>query len=163
VPSVRQIVRAIDPDQPISHVRPLQEVVAGETAARRGQLRVLATLAVVALLLSGIGIHGLLAYTVSQRSPEIGVRLALGAEPSSVARMILSEGMRLAALGILLGVPLAYASARAMSTLLFGLEPGDPGTFAMALGLALLVAFAGSLLPALRALQVSPMLAMRAE
>jgi predicted permease len=163
VPSIRQIVRAIDPEQPISHVRTLEEVVAGETAARRAQLRVLATLALVALLLSGIGIHGLLAYTVSQRSQEIGVRLALGAEPSSVARMILSDGMRLAALGILLGVPAAYTSARGMSTLLFGLEPSDPATFAVALGLALVVAFAGSLLPALRALRVSPMLAMRAE
>lgn len=163
VPSIRQIVRAVDPQQPISHVRPLEEVVAGETAARRAQLRVLATLAVVALLLSGIGIHGLLAYTVSQRSQEIGVRLALGAEPSAVARMILWDGMRLAALGVLLGVPVAYASARGMSSLLFGLEPGDPGAFAVALGLTLLVAFAGSLLPARRALQVSPMLAMRAE
>ena len=163
VPSIRQIVRAIDPEQPISDVRALDEVVAGETAARRAQLRVLATLAVVALLLSGIGIHGLLAYTVSQRSQEIGVRLALGAEPASVARLILSDGMRLAALGILLGVPAAYASARGMSTLLFGLEPSDAITFVVAVGLTLLVAFAGSLLPTLRALRVSPMLAMRAE
>jgi putative ABC transport system permease protein len=163
VPSIREIVRAIDPEQPISHVRPLEEVVSGETAARRAQLRVLATLAVIALLLSGIGIHGLLAYTVSQRSQEIGVRLALGAEPSSVARMILSDGMRLAALGTLLGVPAAYVSARGMSTLLFGLEPSDPTTFGVALGLVLLVAFAGSFFPAIRALRVSPMLAMRAE
>jgi putative ABC transport system permease protein len=163
VPSIRQIVRAIDPEQPISDVRALDEVVAGETAARRAQLRVLAALTVVALLLSGIGIHGLLAYTVSQRSQEIGVRLALGAEPASVARLILSDGMRLAALGILLGVPAAYASARGMSTLLFGLEPSDAITFVVAVGLTLLVAFAGSLLPTLRALRVSPMLAMRAE
>jgi predicted permease len=163
LPSVRQIVRAVDPEQPVSHIRQLDELVAGETAPRRAQLQVLATLATVALLLAGIGIHGLLAYMVSQRSQEIGVRLALGAERSSVARMVLSDGMRLAALGILLGVPGAYLAARGMSTLLFGLEPGDPVTIAAALGLALTMAFVGSLLPAIRALRVDPMSAMRAE
>lgn len=91
------------------------------------------------------------------------MRLALGAEPSSVARMILSDGIRLAALGILLGVPIAYAAARGMSALLFGVAPGDPATIATAVGLALLMAFAGSLLPALRALRVSPLSVMRSE
>jgi putative ABC transport system permease protein len=127
------------------------------------KLQVLGTLAVIALLLSGIGIHGLLAYTVSQRSQEIGVRLALGAERSGIARMILSDGMHLAVFGIILGVPGAYAAGRGMSTLLFGLEPGDPVTIAAALALALAMSFAGSLLPALRAVRVSPISAMRAE
>ncbi len=163
LPSVRQIVWTVDPEQPVSHIRRLDELIAGETAPRRAQLQVLATLATIALLLAGIGIHGLLAYMVSQRSREIGVRLALGAERSSVARMVLSDGMRLAALGILLGVPGAYLAARGMSTLLFGLEPGDPVTIAAALGLALTMAFVGSLLPAVRALRVDPMTAMRAE
>ena len=163
VPAIRQIVHAADPDQPISDVRTLDDVLAGETATRRAQLQVLGTLAVVALLLTGVGIHGLLAYTVSQRSQEIGVRLALGAEPASVARMILSDGIRLAALGILLGVPIAYAAARGMSALLFGVEPDDPATISTALGLALVMTLAGSLLPALRALRVSPMSVMRSE
>jgi predicted permease len=163
VPAIRQIVHAADPDQPISDVRTLDDVLAGETATRRAQLQVLGTLAAVALLLTGVGIHGLLAYTVSQRTQEIGVRLALGAEPSSVARMILSDGIRLAALGILLGVPIAYAAARGMSAVLFGVQPGDPATIATALGLALLMTLAGSLLPALRALRVSPMSVMRSE
>jgi predicted permease len=163
VSAVRQIVHAVDPAQPISDVRTLDDVLAGETATRRAQLQVLGALAVVAVLLSGVGIYGLLAYTVSQRSQEIGVRLALGAQPSSVARMILSDGMRLAALGIVLGVPAAYAAARGMRALLFGVEPGDPVTVATALGLALLMTLVGSLLPTLRALRVSPMSVMRAE
>jgi predicted permease len=163
LPAVRRIVGTVDPEQPVSHIRRLDELVAGETAPRRAQLQVLATLATIALLLAGIGIHGLLAYMVSQRSQEIGVRLALGAERSSVARMVLSDGLRLAALGILLGVPGAYLAARGMSTLLFGLEPGDPVTIAAALGLSLTMAFVGSLVPAIRALRVDPMSAMRAE
>jgi putative ABC transport system permease protein len=163
VAAIREIVHAADPEQPISSIRTLADIVARETAPRRAQLQVLVTLAVIALLLSAVGIHGLLAYTVSARSQEIGVRLALGAEPASVARMILLDGMRLAAAGIVLGVPCGCAAARAMSALLFGLEPGDPVTIAAALGLALLMTLAGSLLPALRAVRVSPMLAMRAE
>jgi predicted permease len=163
VAAIRQIVRAADPEQPISDVRTLDDVLAGETDTRRAQLQVLGTLAIIALLLAGVGIHGLLAYTVAQRSQEIGVRLALGAEPAGVARMILSDGMRLAALGILLGVPCAYAAARGMRALLFGVEPGDPATIATALGLALLMTFAGSLLPALRVLRVNPISVMRAE
>ena len=144
-------------------MRSLEDVVAGETATRRAQLRVLGALAAIALLLAGVGIHGLLAYSVSQRSQEIGVRLALGAEPASVARMIMSDGMRLAALGIAPGVLGAYAAGRAMSALLFGVAPGDPATFATAVGLALLMTLGGSLLPALRALRVDPISVMRAE
>ena len=163
VAAVRQIVRSADPEQPVSDVRTLEEVVAGETSTRRAQLQVLGTLAAIALLLSGVGIHGLLAYTVAQRSQEIGVRLALGAEPSSVARMIVSDGMRLAIVGIVLGVPGAYAAGRGMSALLFGVQPGDPATIAAAVSLAVLMTLAGSLVPALRALRVSPMLALRGE
>lgn len=163
VRAVREIVRATDREQPISDVRTLDAVVAGDTATRRAQLRILGVLGAVALLLSGVGIHGLLAFTVSQRSREIGVRLALGAEPSTVARMILSDGMRLASVGILLGVPAAYAAARGMRALLFGVDPGDPATFTGAVGLALLMTLAGSLMPAIRAVRVTPMSAMRAE
>ncbi len=163
VPAVRQIIRAADPEQPISDIRTLDDVLAGETLTRRAQLHVLGALAAIALLLAGVGIHGLLAYTVSQRSQEIGVRLALGAEPSRVARMILSDGMRLAAIGILLGVPGAYWAARGMRALLFGVEPGDPVTFATALGLALLMTVAGSLVPALRAARVNLITVMKAE
>jgi len=138
-------------------------VVAGETASRRAQLDVLGALAVVALLLSGIGIYGLLAYTVSQRSQEIGVRLALGADRARVGRMIVADGMRLAAAGIVPGVLGAYASGRGMSALLFGVAPGDPVTFAVGVGLALVIALAGCIVPTLSAVAVTPMSALRAE
>jgi putative ABC transport system permease protein len=161
--AVRQIVRTVDPAQPISGVRPLDVVVAGETASRRAQLDVLGALAVVALLLSGIGIYGLLAYTVSQRSQEIGVRLALGAERARVGRTIFGDGMRLVAIGIVPGVLGAYASGRGMSALLFGVAPGDPATFAVGVGLVLIIALAGCTLPTLRAVSVTPMSALRAE
>jgi predicted permease len=161
--AVRQIVRAVDPAQPISAVRPMDAVVAGETASRRAQLDVLGVLAVVALLLSGIGIYGLLAYTVSQRSQEIAVRLALGADPSRVGRMIFAGGMRLAAIGIVPGVLGAYAAGRAMSALLFGVAPSDPITFAAGVGLTVVIALAGSIMPTLRALRVTPMSALRAD
>lgn len=160
---LRQIIRAADSEQPISDVRPMEAVLAGDTATRRAQIEVLAVLAAVAVLLSGVGIYGLLAYTVAQRAQEIGVRLALGAEPAAVGRMIFADGMRLAIIGIVPGVLGAYAAGRGMSALLFGIAPSDPVTFAAAVGVALLIALAGSAVPALRAVRVTPMAVLRAE
>src|SRR5262245_28086566 len=91
VSAIRQIVHAADPEQPVSNVRAMDDVLANDTAARRGQLQVLGAVAVVAVLLAGVGIYGLLAYTVAQRSQEIGVRLALGAEPATVGRVLVSH------------------------------------------------------------------------
>jgi predicted permease len=139
VSALRRIVHAADAEQPISNVRTMEEVVAGETATRRAQLEVLGVLAGVAALLAGVGLYGLLAYTVSQRSHEIGVRLALGAHPARVGRMVFADGMRLAVIGIVPGLAGAYAAARGMNTLLFGLPSNDPATFAAATGLILLV------------------------
>ena len=163
ISAIREIVRAADPEQPISDVRTLDAVLAGDTATRRAQLDVLGVLALVAVLLSGVGIYGLLAYTVSQRSREIGVRLALGAEPAQVGRMIFSDGMRVALFGIIPGVLVAYAVGRWMSTLLFGVSPADPATFAVAVGVAIAITFAGSIVPALRAVRVTPMSVLKVE
>ena len=163
ISAVRQIVGAADPEQPVSDVRTMDEVLAGDTVSRRAQIQVLGAFALVAILLSGVGIYGLLAYAVSQRSQEIGVRLALGAEPSRVGRMIFADGMRLAVFGVVPGVVCAYAAARGMRALLFGIAPGDPATFATAIGLVLVMVLAGSLVPALRAVRVSPMSVLRAE
>lgn len=160
---VRDVIRAADPTQPIANVRMMEEVVSGETATRRAQLRVLGALAAIALLLTGVGIHGLLAYIVSQRSQEIGIRLALGAAPAWVAAMVLRDGMRLALLGIAPGVLGAYGVGRTLRALLFGIEPSDPATIGVAVVLAAVMAFAGSLLPALLAVRVSPVSAMRSE
>jgi predicted permease len=161
--AARRIIRAADPDLPITDVRMMADVVAGETAIRRAQLAVLVALAAIAVLLAGVGIHGLLAYAVSQRSQEIGVRLALGAEPGEIARLVLREGMVLAVVGTVLGMAAAYAAARMLSSLLFGVSPGDPVTLLAAVGLCLLMTVAGSILPARRAVRISPMSAMRAE
>ena len=161
--AVRGIVKSVDPEQPISNVRTMNDVLARDTSARRGQLQVLGVFAVVAVLLSGVGIYGLLAYMVAQRSQEIAIRLALGAEPAGVGRMIFADGIRLALLGILPGVLGAYLAARAMSALLFGVAPGDPATFAAAVGVALLMTIAGSVVPALRAVRVPPMAVLKAE
>jgi putative ABC transport system permease protein len=163
LPAVRDIVHAADPEQPISNVVTLDEVVAGETATRRAQLRVLGALAAIALLLCGVGIYGLLAYTVAQQSREIGVRLALGAEPSSVARMIVSKAMKLTLVGLVPGVLVAYAAALGMRALLFGVAPADPATILGAVVLVCVMTLAGSLVPVLRAVRVNPMLVLRAE
>ena len=163
VSAIRQIVRRVDPEQPISDVRAMDDVLAGDTAPRRAQLQVLGMLAALAVLLSGVGIYGLLAYTVAQRSQEIAVRLALGADPARVGRMIFGDGMRLALIGIVPGVVVAYAAGRGMSALLFGVAPGDPATFGTGVAVALLMTLAGSLVPALRAVRVTPMSLLRAE
>jgi ABC-type antimicrobial peptide transport system permease subunit len=163
LPAVRDVIRRVDPEQPISNVRLMSDVVAGQTSDRRAQLRILSALAAVALLLTGIGIHGLLAFMVAQRSREIGVRLALGAEPGRVARMIVGEAARLALLGFIPGLLIAYAAARAMSALLFGIPPGDPVTLTGGALVVVVVTLAGALAPAFRAVRVSPLLAMRTE
>ena len=138
-------------------------VVAGGTAARRDQLNVLASLAAIALLLAGVGIHGLLAYTVAQRSREIGVRMALGARPWEVARLVVGEGLVLAVIGIVLGVAAASGAARWMSSLLFGVSPADAVTLVAAVGLGLAMTLTGSIVPTWRAARVSPLTAMRTE
>ncbi|HKA60673.1 MAG TPA: ABC transporter permease [Gemmatimonadales bacterium] len=161
--AVRGAVRAADPEQPISDVRTLEDVVSTETATRRAQLNILVALAAIALLLSIVGIYGLLAYTVSQRSREIGVRLVLGAEPGSVARMIVSQGMKLALVGIAPGLIIAYAAARGMRALLFGIGPADPITILGVVALVVGMTLAGSLVPALRAVRLNPMRVLRAE
>jgi putative ABC transport system permease protein len=161
--AVRRIVAGVDPEQPISNVRTMEDVLAGETATRRAQLRVLGALAAIALVLSGIGIYGLLAYTVAQRSREIGVRMALGAQPAGVARMIVSQGMKLALVGMVPGVLGAWLAARGMRALLVGVAPADPATIVVAVGLVLVMTLAGSFLPVRRAVRVNPMVALRVD
>jgi predicted permease len=162
-PAAREVIRRVDPDQPVSDVSLLSNVIERQTADRRAQLRVLGALAAVALLLTAIGIHGLLAFMVAQRSREIGVRLALGAEPGRVARMIVGEAARLGLIGALPGGFAAYAAAKATQSLLFGIQPSDPLTLAGGVLVVMLVTFVGSVAPAWRAVRVSPLEAIRAE
>jgi predicted permease len=161
LPAVRRIVAAADPEQPVSDIRPLGEIVAGNTAPRVVQLRLLGILSAVALLIAGVGIHGLLSFGVSQRIQELGIRRALGAQAGTIIGMVLREGLRLAAIGAAIGVVVAFLVGRGMSALLFGVAPGDPKTIAAAVTLCLLTASIGCLLPALRAARIDPMTALR--
>jgi putative ABC transport system permease protein len=163
VPSVRDVIHRADADQPVANVSMLKDVITRMTADRRAQLRVLGALAGVALILTAIGIHGLLAFMVAQRSREIGVRLALGAEPGRVARMIVSEAGRLALIGGIPGLFGAYAAVRATQSLLFGIPPSDPMTVAAGVLVVMSVTLLGSLAPALRAVRVSPLEAIRSD
>jgi predicted permease len=163
VPAIADIVRRADPEQPVSDVRLMAEIVADQTASRSVQARVLGLLALVAMLLAGIGIHGLLSFAVATRTREIGVRLALGAQPAGVVRLVLGQAVLLAVAGVIPGVLLAYAGGRAMSALLGSVRPGDVVTFGAVVIVCLATAAAGAAAPALRALRVDPMLALRAE
>jgi predicted permease len=162
-PAIRRIVRAADPEQPVSDVRLMTDIVADETAPRVTQLRLLGALSLIALLIAGVGIHGLLTFTVSRRTQEIGVRRALGEQAGSIVRRVLREGMALALAGVAAGVVLAYVAARAMGTLLAGIRPGDPATVAAAATLCLATAIVGCLRPAIHAARVDPIAALRAE
>ena len=163
LPAIRQIVHSVDPEQPISDVKTLDEVIADQTASRAAQLRVLGVLALVALLLATVGIHGLLSFAVSSRSQEIGVRMALGARSASIVRMIVREGVLLAIAGIVPGVLVAYAGGRAMESLLVGVRPGDAVTISLAVSLCVATAVLGCLRPAVRAARVDPIAALRSE
>ena len=163
VPAVRSIVRSGDPQQPISDVRPMTDIVDLQTASRTVQVRALAGFALVAFLLAAIGIHGVLSFAVSQRTPEIGVRIALGAQRGDILAMVVTHGARLVAAGLLPGLVLAYLAGRSLQTLLIGVTPADVPTFAAVTGLTVLMALAGTLLPTLRAIRVDPITAMRAR
>ena len=163
LPHIRQIVQSADPEQPISNVRTMSEIVAEETASRVTQLRLLGAFSGIALLIAALGIHGLLAFTVAKRSQELGVRRALGAQVGEIIGLVLREGLMLALIGTVIGVAVAYAAARGMSALLFGVRPADPSTIAVAVVLCLATAVAGCLRPAMSAARVDPLEALRAE
>jgi predicted permease len=163
LPAVRQIIRSADAEQPVSDVRTMADIVEDQTASRAAQIRVLGAFAAIAFLLAGVGIHGLLSFAVSRRTQEIGVRIALGARPGEIVKMIVRQGALLAGAGVLPGVVLAYAAGRAMEGLLAGVQPADAATFASAIGLCVLMTVFGSFVPALRAVRIDPIQAIRSE
>jgi predicted permease len=161
--AIRAIIHDADPQQPISDVQTLTEIVESNTASRRVQARVLGAFAAIAFLLAAVGIHGLLSFSVSQRTQEIGVRMALGAKSGQILSLILGESSRLAMAGVALGAGLGYGAGRAMQSILAGLDPGDAATFGTAMALAAMMTLAGSLIPTVRAVRVDPAVAVRAE
>jgi ABC-type antimicrobial peptide transport system permease subunit len=141
----------------------MDEVVAGETESRTIQMRVLVIFTGVAILLAGLGIYGLLAFTVSMRQQEFGIRIAMGAGQGDIFQMILRRGAVLAVAGLMPGLALAYIAARLLQSLLAGVRPTDALTFSTAAGVCLITTLLGSLLPALRAVRTDPTTVMRAE
>lgn len=160
-PSVRAIIAKADPEQPIADLRTLAEVVEAQTAPRTAQVRVLGAFALLALLLAAVGIHGLLAFTVSARTREIGVRLALGATPRQIVARVIGSGLWLALLGVVAGLIGALAAGRLLRALLAGVDPTDTTTLAVASAVAVLMTLAGTLVPAWRAMRIDPVRAMR--
>jgi len=161
--SIRREVQAVDPNEPVFSIRTMDAVVASALAERRFTMLLLGLFAATALALSAIGIYGVMAYFVSQRTREIGIRMALGASPGDVVRMVLEQGVRLAAAGVVAGIAGALAITRVISTLLYGIGPRDPGTL-VALSAALtVVALVACYVPARRATRVDPMSALRNE
>jgi putative ABC transport system permease protein len=163
VASVRQAVQAVDPEQPLSNIRTLDEILVAETNQRRLGMALVAAFAGLALLLAGIGIYGVLAYFVVQHTPEIGVRIALGAQQQDILALIMKRGLGLAFAGVGIGLFTSLALTRLIESLLFGVTPTDAMTF---VGVSLLlagVALVACLVPARRAMKVDPIVALRYE
>jgi ABC-type antimicrobial peptide transport system permease subunit len=159
--AVQRIVRTVDPDQPIRLVRPMTEVVALTVGDRRQQTTLLLAFGTLALIIASLGLYGLLAQTVSARGREIGIRMALGATWGHVMRMVMSRGIALTAVGVGIGVVLAWSLTRAMESLLYGVGASDPLTFAMVAGLLAAVSAVACAIPAVRAARIDPMLVLR--
>jgi predicted permease len=160
---VRDAVHFVDSDLPLAKVTTLAAIVDTSLAQPRFSMLLLGSFGALALLLASIGIYGVISYSVAQRTQEIGIRLALGAQRRNVFGMILSQGARLAGLGIAIGLVLAFGVARLMSSFLFGVQPADPLTFAAVCALLLAVAFLACYIPARRATRVDPLTALRYE
>ncbi len=161
--ALRRIIRDADSDQAISNVQLLGDVVAADTASRRAQVDALGVFAGVAILLAAVGIHGLLSFSVSSRTQEVGVRLALGAGRGTILAMFMQQGLLLGMAGVACAIPLAYLAGRGMISLLFGVQPGDATVYSAASALAILMTLSGSLWPALRAASVDPAITIRSE
>src|SRR5487761_1034487 len=161
--SVRRAVAEIDPREVVYGVETMDEVVSNSFSARRLSMILLSAFAALALALACVGIYGVISYLAGQRTHEIGIRMALGAQPRQVLRMILGQGLKLALLGVAIGIVAAFALTRLMASLLFGVSAYDPLTFAGVAILLLLVALAACYIPARRATRVDPMVALRHE
>jgi ABC-type antimicrobial peptide transport system permease subunit len=160
-PQIRREVQSIDPGLPVFKVSSMDDVLDVSLASRRFCADLVGIFAILALLLGSIGIYGLLAYMVGQRSREIGVRMAMGARRSDILKLILQKGVILASAGIGAGMVFAASGASTMASLLYGVRSRDPEVFLVVPLLLLLVTFLASYIPAIRAARVDPMIALR--
>jgi len=162
VEPIRRVIQELDPELPVANIRPLEAVASAAVAARRVTLWLVATFGLTALFLAVVGIYGLMAQAVGQRTQEFGVRQALGATRADILRMVLSGAAVLTVVGLFAGVMLSLASTRLLSSMLYGVDSSDPSTFALVTALLLGTALVASYLPARRAARVSPATALRA-
>jgi putative ABC transport system permease protein len=163
VPTLRREIAAVDPGIVISDVRTLDSIVSNAAAQPRFRTVLLASIAGLAVLMAVVGLYGMIAYSVSQRTREIGIRMALGAHREDIFGMVLGEGLLLASFGIIGGFVVAYAVTRVLSGLLYGIAPTDAVSFGFAGASLLIVGLMASYFPARRATKVDPLVALRFE
>jgi putative ABC transport system permease protein len=159
--AVRQQVLAIDKDQPVAKVSTMEDLLSGSIAQQRFIMYLFAGFAAVALILATVGLYGVISYTVAQRTHEIGIRMALGARPFDVLKLIMRQGMLLVLVSVAVGLAGAYALSRLIASLLYGIGPGDPFTFAASALLLLFVSAVAIYRPARKATKVDPLIALR--
>jgi putative ABC transport system permease protein len=163
IPVLHSILKDVDPNLPLADIQSMDEIVSQSVAPRRFNMFLLAIFASAALLLAMIGVYGVLAYSVARRTAEIGLRVALGADPSSVMALVVGQGMRPIVVGIGIGILGALGLSRFIASLLFGVGPMDPLTYVVVAGIVGLTGLTASYLPARRALRVDPVAALRQE
>ena len=162
-PAITAAVHDVDPEQAVSRLRPVSELVSDSVARYRFSMLLLTLFGALALVIAAVGVYGVMAYAVSQRTRELGIRLALGASQSSVRYLVLGRGLGMAALGIGIGLAGALALTRLLVSQLFGVSPTDPAVLAGAVGTLAAVSAVACLIPALRATRVDPVIALRSE
>jgi predicted permease len=163
ITSVQREVRAIDPNQPVSNIITMNEILADSMGTRRLAMSLFSLFAVIALLLTAIGLYGVMAYSVSQRTREIGIRMALGAQAGNVLKLVVRQGMTLVLIGVALGLITSFALTRLMRTMLYEVSATDPMTFLFVPTLIGVVALLACWIPARRAAKVDPMVVLRHE
>jgi putative ABC transport system permease protein len=162
-PAVRSQVLAIDPDQPVAQIKTMEQYIADSTARSRMSMILLAVFAALAVVLAGVGLYGVMAFSVAHRRHEIGIRMALGAGVPRVLKLVVAQGMAMAIIGAMVGLGAAFGLTRLLSGLLYGTSATDPIIFAAIPIAVLLVALASCTLPALRATRIDPVVALRYE
>ena len=162
-PAIKAAVHEVDPEQPVSRLREAGELLQNATARQRFNMSLLTLFGLLALVLATVGVYGVVAYGVTQRTRELGIRLALGARASSVQALVLRQGLGLTLTGLGLGILGALALSRLLTTLLYGVSPTDPHVLGLSVLVLALVSMVACLIPAIRATKVDPIEALRSE